>query len=790
MPTSTTALSALHALADRVGILPEYVDQSGRERRVTSDETRVAILAAMGIDASTDEAAERALHDMTTRDAERLLAPARVSGRRAGVPLSATVTIPTGWRGRTVHWAIELRAEDGAAHRGEGQVAAGDARALDLPLPITPDAGYHALRLVARAGRDERTAEQSLIVVPEACPSPRDILGGRRVFGVTANLYTVRSARNWGAGDFTDLGELLAWSAGAGAAFVGVNPLHALRNRGQEVSPYSPMSRLFRNPLYLDVDAVPELAESPAARELMARDELRSERARLRDAGQVEYERVMALKRPVLEALHRTFVERHRGAATARGRAYAAYVDAQGRALTDFATFCALEEVGPEGGRYGWWREWPDQYRDPRSPAVARFREEHAEAVDFHRWLQFELDDQLAAAAGRAREGGMPLGLYQDLAIGTSLNSSDVWMFPSLFLDDVSVGAPPDELGPSGQNWGLPPIDPRRLAEDGYRYWITLLQGAFRHAGALRLDHVLGLFRQFWIPAGRQGSDGAYVRFPTDDLLGILALESTRAGALVVGEDLGTVPPEVPPTLERWSVLSSKVLLFERDEDDQFIPSSSYTPMALATANTHDMPTLDGWWRGRDVAIRRAIGAIETEEEADAVRAQRAEERAMLVRALAGEGLLASGDELPSPLELRAAVHAFLRRTPSWLVGLSLDDLVGETEPVNMPGMSPERFSSWTRRLSAPLEELWSSPDVARALGGEERALVAGLRRRVAGAEEGGERSAVGEAVGEASGGASGGARSAVGEAGGGRSVVSDLEEALGRQRPGGGEVF
>lgn len=721
MTSVHTSQSALRSLAERLGVLSDFVDQSG-QRRETLDETRVAILAAMGLDASTEEAAHQALADLETREANRLLAPVRVVVRREEAPVTARVTVPPGWSG-VLSWSAELRTEDGGVHRGEGEAALGDSRLLDLPLPVAPALGYHALRLTARGGGEERTAEQSLIVVPQTCLLPGDMLAGRRVFGVTANLYTLRSARNWGAGDFTDLGELLAWSASAGAAFVGVNPLHALRNRGYDVSPYSPVSRLFRNPLYLDVDAVPELADSDEARTLLAQGEFGAEIARLRDTRQVEYERVMALKRPALEALHRTFADRHRGQDTTRGRAYVAYVESQGEALVDFATFCALEEIGPEGGTYGWWREWPSEYQDPRSPAVERFRAEHAEVVSYHQWVQFELDRQLAAASTRADEGGMPLGLYQDLAIGASPNSSDVWTFPSLFLNDVSVGAPPDEYARAGQNWGLPPVDPRRMAADGYRYWTTLLRGAFRHAGALRLDHVLGLFRQFWIPAGRPGSEGAYVRFPTFDLMGILALESTRSGALVVGEDLGVVPPEVPPTLEQWGVLSSKVVLFERASDGSFRPSSWYPPMALATANTHDMATLDGWWRARDVELRREVGGLETEAEVDAAYATRDAERAELVRALVGGGFLPQRDELPSSLEIRAAVHAFLRHSPSWLAGLSLDDLVGEAEPVNIPGVSGERFSSWTRRLLMSIEELWSNPDVAQALGGRERAL-------------------------------------------------------------------
>jgi 4-alpha-glucanotransferase len=737
-----SSLSALRRLADRVGILPEYVDQSGRETHVTSDETRVALLAALGIDASSDEAAREALAELEQRDAARLVPPVRVAVLRegpAGAVRTATLTRPRSWHG-PVHWEIELRTEDGAVHESEG-VYDGAAPTFDVPLPTTPPLGYHELFVGFDTGVGELVARQSLIVVPPACPSPAELLRGRRVFGVTANLYTTRSRHNWGAGDFTDLGDLLEWSASAGAAFVGVNPLHALRNRGGDISPYSPVSRLFRNPLYLDVEAVPELAESPEARALLADDALQSELARLRATRAVEYDRVMAAKRPVLEALHRTFREwgvgsRESGSARQRHEAYEHYVAEQGTALEDFATFCALEEWFTSGAENGSdtptphsllptpcsWTDWPNDYQDPDSDVVAAFRDRHADAVDFHRWLQFELDRQLAEAARRGRAAGMPLGVYPDLAIGTATSGSDPWAFAGLFVQGACIGAPPDPLAPSGQNWGLPPIHPQRLAEDGYHYWVALVRSALRHSGALRIDHVLGLFRQFWIPAGREGSDGAYLRFPTDDLFGILALESTRAGALVVGEDLGTVPPEVPGVLERWGVLSSKVLYFEREPDGGFRRAAGYPTLALTTANTHDLATLEGFWLGRDIQLRGEVGML-ADAEVSAARRARAAEREALRRLLVEEGVLRDVPD-PSPLDVRAAVHAFLRRTPSWLVGLSLDDLVGEVEPVNMPGVPPEKFSSWTRRLSVPLEALRTSPDVGRALGGSERSLI------------------------------------------------------------------
>jgi 4-alpha-glucanotransferase len=723
MPATATS-SPLHRLADRVGIISEYLDQTGKEIRLCSDETRMQLLAVMGIDASSDEAAERALEELEARDASTLLAPVRVMEKQGSRPLEATVTIPAGFVGR-IEWAAEVRDERGRRWRRQGKTqgasAGRAAKRLSILLPRALDHGYHTLRVAMRSAGESAEATQSLIVVPSSSPKAREVLGGRSLFGISTNLYTLRSARNWGVGDLTDLRQLVRWSASEGAGFVGVNPLHALLNRGVDVSPYSPVSRLFRNPLYIDVAAVPELVESEEARRMTESPDFRAALTRLRAADQIDYRGVMALKMPVLRALYRTFRERGAGRG-ARARAFARYVESQGETLTDFATWSALAEFlasqGMGDDAYEWHR-WPKPYRDRHSSAVARFRRDYAEEVALHAWLQWELDNQLATAAKLATELGMPIGLYQDLAIGTSPTGSDTWAFGDLFLDGVSIGAPPDPYAAEGQNWGLPPIDPRRLAEQGYQYWIALVRSALRHAGALRIDHVMGLFRQFWIPEGRTGKEGAYVRFPADDLLGILALESTRHRALIVGEDLGTVPPEVPPALEKWGILSSKVLYFEREGEYDFRSASSYDPRALATANTHDMPTLAGFLAGRDIDLKVEVGMMDPNEAEEARRARQRECEA-LVRRLVADGILAAGRK-PEDAELRGAVHEFLCRTPSVLVGLSLDDLAGEREPVNIPGVAGDKYPSWTRRMRLSVEDLGTDPGVAATLRRAER---------------------------------------------------------------------
>jgi 4-alpha-glucanotransferase len=664
--------SALRALADRLGILPEYVDQTGRETRVTSDETRVAILAAMGFDASTTSRAASALDLLEARELARALRPVRVIVHDSAfaLPPKAVLTLERG---------------------GEWRPGA------ELPL------GYHTLN----AGDESQT----LIVVPPKCMAPV-----RRAMGLIANLYAVRSDADWGVGDITDLASIAKWSGGKGAAFVGVSPLHALRNRGDDISPYSPLSRLYRNPIYIDVTAVPELGECTDVRAMLDDPATQETLASLRASGRVDYERVWALKRRALEMLHRTFIVRHRDARSARGRDWRAYIEHEGAALVSFATFCALEDHFVASADARGWPHWPAELQHPDSPDVIAFRAANADAVDFHRWLQFELDRQLGAAAAIARKAGLGVGIYQDLAIGAAPDSADVWAFSDLFLPGIAVGAPPDGYAPQGQNWGLPPLDPYALVENRYAFWIALLRASLRHAGALRIDHVLGLFRQFWIPQGMTGAQGAYVRFPTEDMLGILALESVRHRAVIVGEDLGTVPEEVPGVLERWGVLSSRVMYFERESDGRFRPASSYPKLSLTTADTHDMATITGFWTARDIELQRMAGLIQSDESAAAARAHRDNERRFLVERLVAEGALKSSDaEAPSNAELRGAVHRFLCSTPAALVGIYLEDLVGEREPVNLPGVHSDVFQSWTRRLSHSLESIATDPDVAAA---------------------------------------------------------------------------
>jgi 4-alpha-glucanotransferase len=708
-------VTPLEQLAAYVGIVPDYVDQTGQETRVTSDDTRRALLAALGIDASTGEAAREALAELIAEDESRLLPPVRVMQQRDGSERAFDVRAPAS-RSRSGPWRVELDLENGDRHLAEGPWR-GDAL-LRLTLPEDLPLGYHRLRLALSSGGEEWLDEQTLIIVPPRCVTPSDLIGERDAFGLIANLYSIRSSTNWGIGDFSDLGSLAVWGASVGADFVGVNPLHALLNRGTDIGPYSPVSRLFRNPIYIDVGRVPELEHAAELRAHLGAPEVTSRIEALREYADVRYEQVMATKGLAFDALHRVFLERVRGSGGPRERAYDEFVSHHEPALTRFAIWMAIAEAraAEQRGAHGAdWRSWPAELQSPDTDAVSRFAEKHAQRVDFHRWLQFEADRQLAEASCRARDAGMQIGLYQDMAIGTSAGGADAWAARDLFVRGACVGAPPDAYSATGQNWGLPPLNPRTLKQNRYRYFIDILRSGFRHTGALRIDHILGLFRLFWIPDGMPGSAGAYVRYPSDDLLGIVALESVRHNAVVVGEDLGTIPREVPEALARWGILSSKVLLFERD-GGTFRSGHEYPRLALATADTHDMPPLPGYWQGRDIDVRAQVGLMPNAGDVERAHAERDADYEALRRLLIEANVLPNDHAPRSPAELRAAVHAFLCRTRSQLVGIALDDLAGEVEPVNVPGVGADKYPSWTRKMRDALETLFVSSDVHTAL--------------------------------------------------------------------------
>ena len=527
------------------------------------------------------------------------------------------------------------------------------------------------------------SAARELESAPAGHPSqPINVLAfqgdGRRVWGIAVQLYALRSRRNWGHGDFTDLKTLIAIAARAGAAAVGLNPLHALfPERASQSSPYAPNSRLFLNPLYIDVAAIDEF-DAVAWRE----DEI----ATMRTSELVGYDVVGRVK---LDALCEAYGAFRKSATIDRRDDLAAFRREQGEALLRFAAFEVLRpKYAPDP-----WPLWPQPWRRPDIETLRRFRADNEEACALQEFMQWVADRQLRACRDTARRHGMSIGLYSDLAVGIDPHGADAWSEQNAIVSGVSVGAPPDEFNRAGQNWGLAPFNPRGMAKDDYAALRRLMRANMRHAGALRLDHVLGLKRLFLIPQGCGAGEGAYVHYPFEDTLRVIAQESNKTRCIVIGEDLGTVPEGFRDTMARWGFWTYRVMLFEREQDGQFRAPEHYPAEALATFNTHDLPTFRGWLEGSDLTLKRSLG-IDPGETDDA----RNQRRGALRNIVADRASGCAPDDF-------AAVAKVLAATPSRLVMVSLEDILGVAQQVNIPGTT-DQHPNWARKLPADVEDL------------------------------------------------------------------------------------
>ena len=533
---------------------------------------------------------------------------------------------------------------------------------------------------------------------------------GERAWGFMVQLYSVRSRSSWGFGDLADLRELVAWSGRAlGAGFVLVNPLHAGEPSPPiHPSPYLPMSRRFTSPLYLRPEDVPEY--DSAGPDLRRRvDELAGPpRARDHTLGGLDRDAVWTAKGAALELIYQ--VPR----TPAREAAYAAFRQREGQPLTAFTTWCALAEA------YGSdWRSWPGGLRDPSSPAVAAERERRSVRVGFHSWLQWLLDEQLEAVQKAAHEAGMPIGVIHDLAVGVGPGGADAWAYQELFAPGMGVGAPPDEFNQRGQDWAAPPWHPQRLAASGFAPYRAMLRHVLRHAGGVRLDHAMQVFRLWWVPEGTSAAEGTYVTYPYDRMLDVLLAEAHRAGAVVVGEDLGTVEDHMRDVFHDRGILGTSMAWFERDSDGAPLRPERWRELCLATVGTHDMPPIEGYLKGDHIALRERLGLF-----TGAV----AEERAELEGSLGEWRKLLASLGL-DPADMTAALHAFLARTPARLVGISLADAVGERRTQNQPGTTDE-YPNWRVPLADAsgrpvlLEDLPADPRLHTAVDAVRTALT------------------------------------------------------------------
>ncbi|WP_460065729.1 4-alpha-glucanotransferase [Streptomyces sp. YKOK-I1] len=675
-------LAALHGVATSYRPAPD--------RTVTASPAAVTrALAALGVDADTPQAVRDALGVRERELAARLLPPTVVSW--SGGPCDALAALPGGTR-------LRVETEGGEVH--------------DTAEGLPP--GVHRLTATAPDGR---TAHVHLVVAPPRLPTPPE-----RSYGLLVQLYSLLSRRSWGMGDLGDLGELADWAGRVlGAGFVQVNPLHAaVPGAPTDPSPYRPSSRRFPDPVHLRVEEVPEYAYTE--------DRTAAERgARLREAvlekGElIDRDAVWEAKRQALELVAAVPL------GPGRRAAYCDFLADQGQALEDHATWCALAEV--HGSR---WSHWPQELRDPRSAGTARARRELMDRVDFHSRLAWLTDTQLTAAQRTAREAGMGIGIVHDLAVGVHPSGADAWAQQEYFAAGMSVGAPPDAFNARGQDWGLPPWRPDRLAESGYAPYRRLLRGLFRYAGALRIDHVMGLFRLWWVPQGEAPTEGTYVRYDAEAMLAVLVLEASRAGAVVIGEDLGTVEPGVREALRARGVLGTSVLWFERDwdGDGRPLPPERWRADCLATATTHDLPSTAARLTGEHVELRDRLGLLTRplEEERAEAAADTGEWLALLTRLGLLSGSAGGGDRSSEEAEVQA-LHRFLLRTPARMIGVWLPDGVGDRRPQNLPG-TWDQYPNWRLPIAdgagrpVALEDLAAAPrlhtlfDVLREAAGD-----------------------------------------------------------------------
>ena len=708
------------------GITAGYQDNQGKRHR-TSQATYRALLSAMGVIWENPDVLRMEIERRQERLLGQLLPPVSViSAASPAQALPVMIPAPGPTAPQNVVAVAELSAENGQNWTWESLLAlppGAEAQAVasgwrapgELPLPQGLEPGYYDLKLRMQTQEGEESGATLLIVHPAAVYQPPHLAGGQRLWGFNLPLYALTSARNWGMGDFTDLREMLDLAGELGAAFVGVNPLHApMPLAHADLSPYSPSSRLFINFLHLDLEEVPELAESPEAMALLASPEFQAARARLRSTELVDYLEIFRLKRQILGPLFDAFLANHRidQPSTARGREFLRFVEEEDGLLQKFAAFSALAEHWGESD----WRRWPPEYHHPDSATVAEFTQAYRREVLFHQFVQWLAAAQLNRAKYQAYASGLPFTLYQDLALGAIAGGFETWAYPGLFAQRVAIGAPPDAFNPKGQDWGLPPMIPETLRELRFQPFIRTLRANLPEDGMLRLDHVMALFRLFWIPHTEKKVAGAYVEYPARELLAILALESQRRRTLIIGEDLGTVAPHIRRELHKRGILSYKVFYFERTRNCEFREPENYPRQAMAAVTTHDLPTLAGFWEGKDIQIKQALDLYPRPQMAELERQAREQDRDNVASALARRKLLPRVPPLrpiagqACPEEVRLGVLEYLGQSEAALVEIRLEDVFGLPEQQNLPGTITE-YPNWKRKIPVSLAQMRAAPE-------------------------------------------------------------------------------
>ncbi len=672
-------LNKLDQAAHDAGITLNFINAQG-EPETISDATKRALLAVM----------------QTPAGKAPPLPPVQVFGARAKKQLT-----PQG----SGDYLWQLQTESGKNFSGKAQ--GGESFALPPRLPQ----GYHQLTL--SKGRQSWTTR--IIIAPRRCYQPEAIEQGEKLWGALVQLYTLRSDNNWGIGDFGDLASMLEEVAAQGGDFIGLNPLHALYPAQPEfASPYSPTSRRWLNVLYIDVNRIEAFQHSVAAQRWWQQPITQKKLDDARDSEWVDYRAVAELKLTALRFAWQEFKPK-----AAQVASFQQFLSDGAEHLRYQAAFDGIlaERSQTHPDEWGW-EKWPEGWRNAFLPQVQQWCAAHEDEIQFWSWLQWVAQEQFAVCWQISQQLGMAVGLYRDLAVGVAQGSAETWQDPELYKLGASVGAPPDRLGPQGQNWALPPLDPHVMRARGYQPFIDLLRANMRDCGALRIDHVMALLRLWWIPYGETADKGAYVAYPVHDLLAILALESQRHRCMVIGEDLGTVPPEIINMLRDSGIFSWKVLFFEQHRDGSYRQPDEYPRQSIASASTHDLPTLAGFWQTSDVLLGLKLGFYSLDT-AETLELQRVQQKQALLDALHHKGTLRArhgkkASTLSFTRPLNVGFHRYLAYTNSALVGVQPEDWLGMSSPVNVPGTVDE-YPNWRRKLSVAVEEMFGG-DAAHVL--------------------------------------------------------------------------
>lgn len=714
----------LTLLAQRRGIGQEYTDIWGKTSQ-TSTETKHSILTAMGYPLDDAKALEALITKEDSAFWQTALDPVYVlrnnQTHQLHLRLSANNNHHDAYK-----WRIHL--EDGNVTEysfllsdceNVNKVILNEQSYFEYIAFIQQDIplGYHILELLTE--NNNLISTSSLIIAPSQCFQPELTKNESKCWGPSVQLYTLRSENNWGIGDFSDLKQLLCEISSLGGDFVGLNPIHALYPANPDsCSPYSPSSRRWLNTIYIDVAAVPEFCMSQAVcDEFNATD--KQQLAALREAEWVDYKAVYQLK---LKWLKEAFLSADLSANSERGARFQEFIIAGGESLLQIAAFDALQQTFYNGGMEAWGPPvWPEPYQDFYAPAVQTWIATHPLDIKFYQYLQWIAAEQLAETETLAKALEMKIGVYRDLAVGVSEGSCEIWANKNWYCAKASVGAPPDPLGPQGQNWGLPPLDPVKLKSAAYQPFIDLLRANMAGCGALRIDHVMGLKRLWWVPPGESAKKGAYVFYPVEDMLAILSLESVRHRCMVIGEDLGTVPPEMRTLLKENGIYSYKVFFFERAEDGGFFSPAHYPYQAMSALTTHDMPTLRGFWHCDDLSLGRDLGLYPDEDVLQDLYRERHHVKQAILDSLKWHGVLPEGTSkdvswVGMSTELSHALQEHMSKGHCALFSTQLEDWLEMDKPVNVPGTSQE-YPNWRRKLSRNLKDIFSDPKLIALAG-------------------------------------------------------------------------